>query len=298
MVIKLQFKICQANTSIGEVIKIVGGSPVLGNWLPQDGLILTTNDSIYPQWVSERHVIDSNVNTLEYKYVTYNAATQACFWESIANRIIDLSSYQNGQEYDLMVEDAGFNVVVADAPGKILENTVSSKQASSASRHSQADISIEQTRTPIGKNLEFKPILDLDDIGNEADVDTVIPRKKFRTSDVNPLDQAQENMQVENQQQKTEHLGESFLQSERSALAGVNKMNVSQKCDTTNALEAKRFDLDSFVGNSMGVTFESNSGPSCQIEEIEEFETTTVGLLKDALRECLGLPDWITRSHI
>ena len=48
----------------------------------------------------------------------------------------------------------------------------------------------------------------------------------------------------------------------------------------------------------MGVTFESNSGPSCQIEEIEEFETTTVGLLKDALRECLGLPDWITRSHI
>ena len=129
MVIKVQFKISQATTSVGEVIKIVGGNQVLGNWLPQDGLVLATNDSIYPQWVSERQVLDISVkvNTLEYKYVTFNASTQACFWEDIANRVIDLTPYQNGQEYDLMVEDAGFNVKISDAPGKILENTVSSK---------------------------------------------------------------------------------------------------------------------------------------------------------------------------
>ena len=52
MVIKIQFKISQANTSIGEVIKIVGGNHLLGKWEPKDGLELLTNDSIYPQWVS------------------------------------------------------------------------------------------------------------------------------------------------------------------------------------------------------------------------------------------------------
>ena len=101
---------------------------MLGNWVPQDGLVLTTNDSIYPQWVSEKQVIDSElVNTLEYKFVTINPSTGACFWEDIANRIIDLAPYSNDQEHDLMVEDAGFNHNVEQAPSKIHINTVTGK---------------------------------------------------------------------------------------------------------------------------------------------------------------------------
>ena len=101
---------------------------MLGNWVPQDGLVLTTNDSIYPQWVSEKQVIDSkSINTLEYKFVTFNPSTGACLWEDIANRNIDLAPYQNDQENDLMVEDAGFNYKVEEAPGKIHINTVAGK---------------------------------------------------------------------------------------------------------------------------------------------------------------------------
>ena len=50
--------------------------------------------------------------------------------------------------------------------------------------------------------------------------------------------------------------------------------------------------------NSMGVTFLNNTGPTCHIEEIDETNTTTVSLLKEALSKCLDLPDWINNNHI
>ena len=40
------------------------------------------------------------------------------------------------------------------------------------------------------------------------------------------------------------------------------------------------------------------TGPSCQIDEIDDFSETTIGLLKDAVCHCLGLADWVQRHHI
>ena len=48
----------------------------------------------------------------------------------------------------------------------------------------------------------------------------------------------------------------------------------------------------------MGLTLESNTGPICQIDEIDDLSMATVGLLKDAVCHCLNLADWVQRGHI
>ena len=58
-------------------------------------------------------------------------------------------------------------------------------------------------------------------------------------------------------------MADSFLNSQKSAYIGKIKLDQSNQLETSIALEAKRFDLDSFHGNGNGLIFESNSGPSC-----------------------------------
>ena len=50
--------------------------------------------------------------------------------------------------------------------------------------------------------------------------------------------------------------------------------------------------------NDSGIRIVSLTGPICHIDEIDDYQTTTVSLLKDAIQHCLDLPDWITHNHI
>ena len=52
------------------------------------------------------------------------------------------------------------------------------------------------------------------------------------------------------------------------------------------------------VSKCQGILLESMTGPSCQIDEIDDFTETNVGLLKDAICHCLGLAEWVQRQHI
>ena len=54
----------------------------------------------------------------------------------------------------------------------------------------------------------------------------------------------------------------------------------------------------SVSNNGICITIESMTGPSCQIDEIDDYGQTTVGLLKDAVCHCLNLPDWVQRNHV
>ena len=45
----------------------------------------------------------------------------------------------------------------------------------------------------------------------------------------------------------------------------------------------------------LGLVLTSNSGPGCLVDEIEDFEQTTVGMLKDTLKDGLHLSDWVMR---
>ena len=47
-----------------------------------------------------------------------------------------------------------------------------------------------------------------------------------------------------------------------------------------------------------GVSLTSLTGPSCQIDEIDDYSATSVGLLKDAVKHCLNMADWVERQHI
>lgn len=42
----------------------------------------------------------------------------------------------------------------------------------------------------------------------------------------------------------------------------------------------------------------SNTGPVCHIEEIDDYQGTTVQLLKEAVSQCLDLPEWVNLNHI
>lgn len=65
---QILFKI-SAETSIEQHIRIVGDHPMLGNWNPALGLILTTTPNIYPFWISKNVIeIERGIHFFIYIY--------------------------------------------------------------------------------------------------------------------------------------------------------------------------------------------------------------------------------------
>jgi len=46
----------KANTSLGQHLRVIGDHPQLGSWNPEKGLILFTNQDIYPFWIANNIV--------------------------------------------------------------------------------------------------------------------------------------------------------------------------------------------------------------------------------------------------
>jgi hypothetical protein len=55
-------------TRLGEVVKVTGNCPQLGNWNAQNSLTLHTTEADYPIWKAGI-LIDSGLTELEYKYI-------------------------------------------------------------------------------------------------------------------------------------------------------------------------------------------------------------------------------------
>ncbi|CAD8073921.1 unnamed protein product [Paramecium sonneborni] len=70
-------------TEFNQHVKVVGNIPQLGNWNPQNGLQLLTNEVMYPIWFSDYPLEVSAMVIID---------DQNCYWESCFNRQMKVQS--------------------------------------------------------------------------------------------------------------------------------------------------------------------------------------------------------------
>lgn len=91
-VIRVSFRCVCCETHPGDELLIVGDHDLLGNWNPQQGLVLSTDATKYPAWSSEEILLNGTAKQLEYKYVIRRggagAGPASCVWESNRNRLV------------------------------------------------------------------------------------------------------------------------------------------------------------------------------------------------------------------
>lgn len=82
--VQLEFTLCNTETSLGQNILVVGSAPELGNWDPEKGLVLRTDEQTYPTWrASVTADITSFSTPVVYKYVgDYRACGGGFDWEA------------------------------------------------------------------------------------------------------------------------------------------------------------------------------------------------------------------------
>lgn len=71
-----------ANTSWGDTVAIVGGTAALGNWSPQQAVLMRTHAALQPVWHAW---VPAPLPACEYKFVIVRAGGDV-IWESIDNR--------------------------------------------------------------------------------------------------------------------------------------------------------------------------------------------------------------------
>ena len=94
--VSLEFEVQCRDTKLGEVVKVTGSCPELGDWDPGLGLVLSTSPSDFPNWKGLA-LIDAvgQRKVLEYKYLIASEADKAKRWEPIANnRAVALANHK------------------------------------------------------------------------------------------------------------------------------------------------------------------------------------------------------------
>ena len=92
------------NTNYGEEVYICGSDPAIGNWLPADGVKLSTSAEIYPDWFVTLPLPLAS-RPVRYKYVIKMAADMFT-WE---NRIPDRELVADAEE--IFLNDGRFNQI-------------------------------------------------------------------------------------------------------------------------------------------------------------------------------------------
>ena len=92
------------NTNYGEEVYICGSDPAIGNWLPADGVKLSTSAEIYPDWFVTLPLPLAS-RPVRYKYVIKMAADMFT-WE---NRIPDRELIADAEE--IFLNDGRFNQI-------------------------------------------------------------------------------------------------------------------------------------------------------------------------------------------
>ena len=91
----VDFKVNCSITKPGETVRVTGSCAELGNWIPKDGLNLTTCAKDFPMWEGRTLIkIDEGrrPTQIEYKYaIVRESDGQTKQWEPFSgNRIIDI----------------------------------------------------------------------------------------------------------------------------------------------------------------------------------------------------------------
>ncbi|CAD8063231.1 unnamed protein product [Paramecium primaurelia] len=78
----------KCSTEFSQMVRIVGNSSQLGNWNPQQGFKLITNNEMYPIWYSD-FALEVELNQLvEFKLIITDGFNS--FWECGENRYLQI----------------------------------------------------------------------------------------------------------------------------------------------------------------------------------------------------------------
>lgn len=96
---RVYFHVVNRDVRFGETVRVVGSHPSLGNWDHSRGMVLHTNEDIFPVWISGDPAFVELHSEVSYKYVVCNSDGSIKAWEAEANR----SFVANGE--DMTIED-------------------------------------------------------------------------------------------------------------------------------------------------------------------------------------------------
>ncbi|CAD8133524.1 unnamed protein product [Paramecium pentaurelia] len=78
----------KCSTEFSQMVRIVGNTPQLGNWNPQQGFKLITNNEMYPIWYSD-YALEVELNQLvEFKIIITDGCNS--LWEFGENRFLQI----------------------------------------------------------------------------------------------------------------------------------------------------------------------------------------------------------------
>ena len=82
--IVLKFEVYCTSTRVGEIVKVSGNCPELGDWNAANSLTLITSTSLFPIWKGAILISDKTKMPLEYKYIIVreHGLTVSPVWES------------------------------------------------------------------------------------------------------------------------------------------------------------------------------------------------------------------------
>lgn len=76
---------CKYHTKYGQHLRAVGNIEELGCWDPNKGMLMITNDKLYPLWESTQEITGPVGMEIRYKYVVYDMETKTFIWETLEN---------------------------------------------------------------------------------------------------------------------------------------------------------------------------------------------------------------------
>jgi len=69
-------------TYLGQEVRLVGNIEELGSWDPKKSILMTTNNDIYPYWISTQEITGPIGMGILYKYLIYDNHLKKFIWEN------------------------------------------------------------------------------------------------------------------------------------------------------------------------------------------------------------------------
>lgn len=79
---RIHFHAKQEEVQFNGQVRVVGNHPLLGEWNPEQGLLLETNEDIFPCWISTQPTTVDLHSTVEYKYAVMDMNGAFLNWEA------------------------------------------------------------------------------------------------------------------------------------------------------------------------------------------------------------------------
>lgn len=88
---RVYFHVENSNVQFGETVRVVGNHPSLGSWDAQKGIVLQTNEDIFPVWISGDPAFIDLHDKVEYKYVVSHGDGRHT-WEALQDNRVFVAS--------------------------------------------------------------------------------------------------------------------------------------------------------------------------------------------------------------